>query len=437
MTARDEYDRHLSAWMAADAPAREPEHLLGEVLARTARTRRRPAWRNPERWIPVSTITGRLAPARSIPWRPILVAGLLLIALVVGAVLIAGSRRQQLAPPFGAAANGQIAYSVNGDIVAADPKTGTTRPIVAGPESDTGPVFAGNGSKLAFVRGEDGNRQVWAADADGSNARKIAGPFAKYPSWLEWSPNADVVAVEVDEDAGRIRMVRADGSGETVVSTGLTAAMNPIFRPSDGNQVLIRGQANDGTWGFYLMGRDGSNLQRLALDPGFQSDPTYQEQRDNYFWGGAWSADGRTLLYHTPEPKAESRGGLGFRIHMATIGPNGDVTSDDVLVLDVAHDDEFDAAFVPSMDAITYQTANGGVFQSWRMSLAPGATPVALGPQAVDTMARVPSPDGASVLLVTGDPATVTQVDMASGAEAPTPFTAGSDVAWQREALSD
>ena len=435
MTARDDYDRHLSAWMAAEAPAREPEHLLGEVLARTARTRRRPAWRIPERWIPVSTITSRLAPAQGIPWRPIVVAGLLLIALVVGALLSAGSRRQQLAPPFGAAANGQIAYSVNGDIVAVDPSTGTTRTIVLGPESDTGPVFAGNGSKLAFVRGEDGNRQVWAAEADGSNPRKIAGPFAKYPGWIEWSPQADVLAVEIDEDAGRIRMVRADGSGETVLATGLTTAINPMFRPSDGNQVLIRGQATDGTWGFYLMGRDGSNLQRLALDPGFQSDPAYQEHRDDYFWGGAWSADGRTLLYHTPEPKAVSTGGLGFRIHMATIGPNGEVMSDKVVVFDTAHDDEFDAAFVPSMDAITYQTAVAGAFQSWQVSLAPGATPIALGAQAFDVIGRVPSPDGTTVLLVTGDPPTVTHVDTASGA--PTPFTAGSDVAWQRAALAD
>ena len=260
MTPRDEYDRHLSAWLAAEAPAREPEHLLGEVLARTARTRRRPAWRFAERWIPMSTITSRLAPAAGIPWRPILVAGLLLIALVVGALLVAGARRQQLAPPFGAAANGQIAYSVNGDLIAVDPKTGTTRTIVSGPESDSGPVFAGNGSKLAFVRGEDGNRQVWAAEADGSNPRKISGPFAKYPGWVEWSPQADVVAVEIDEDAGRIRMARADGSGETVLSTGLTAAINPIFRPPDGNQILIRGHASDGTWGLYLMGRDGSNL---------------------------------------------------------------------------------------------------------------------------------------------------------------------------------
>ena len=51
MTARDDFDRHVAAWLSTDAPTSEPEHLLGEVLARTARTRRRSAWRIPERWI--------------------------------------------------------------------------------------------------------------------------------------------------------------------------------------------------------------------------------------------------------------------------------------------------------------------------------------------------------------------------------------------------
>jgi len=104
-----------------------------------------------------------------------------------------------------------------------------------------------------------------------------------------------------------------------------------------------------------------------------------------------------------------------------------------VLVFDAAHDDEFDAAFVPSMDAITYQSAAGGIFQSWRASLAPGATPVALGPQALDVIGRVPSPDGTSVLLVLGG--TVTRVDLATNTS--TPFTAATDVSWQRAARSD
>ena len=35
MTTRD-VDRLLTTWLEADAPVREPDHLLGDVLARTS-----------------------------------------------------------------------------------------------------------------------------------------------------------------------------------------------------------------------------------------------------------------------------------------------------------------------------------------------------------------------------------------------------------------
>ena len=44
MTTHDDFDRRLTAWLEATAPAREPESLAERVLARTAATRRRPAW---------------------------------------------------------------------------------------------------------------------------------------------------------------------------------------------------------------------------------------------------------------------------------------------------------------------------------------------------------------------------------------------------------
>src|SRR5512145_2997152 len=98
MTVRDDLDRHVAAWLATDAPTSPPEHLLDDVLARTARTRRRAAWRIPERWIPMSAITSRLATPPGVPWRTIAVAAVL-IALIAGALLVAGSLRNRVPPP--------------------------------------------------------------------------------------------------------------------------------------------------------------------------------------------------------------------------------------------------------------------------------------------------------------------------------------------------
>src|SRR5262245_55008402 len=102
MTARYDADPRLSAWLDDVAPAREPEHLLGTVLARTARTKRRPAWRIPERWFSMSVITTRVSPAPQVPWRLIALA-VMLAALLVAAALVAGGKFRPVAPPYGPA----------------------------------------------------------------------------------------------------------------------------------------------------------------------------------------------------------------------------------------------------------------------------------------------------------------------------------------------
>jgi hypothetical protein len=174
VNTRDDLDRRLAAWFAADAAAREPEHLLGQVLARTARTRRRPAWRVPERWIPMSVTTTHVAHGPRIPWRMVGLTTLLIVALVVGAVLISGSQTRKLPAPFGQAANGLIAYHAAGDILVADPVTGTVTTIVGGATSDSDPVWSLDGSQLSFVRDAgSGTGQLYAANADGTSQRLL------------------------------------------------------------------------------------------------------------------------------------------------------------------------------------------------------------------------------------------------------------------------
>ncbi len=59
----------LTAWFEVDAPKREPDGLVDAALERTARTRPLPAWRLPERWIPMQLAMRRIdacqTPSRS------------------------------------------------------------------------------------------------------------------------------------------------------------------------------------------------------------------------------------------------------------------------------------------------------------------------------------------------------------------------------------
>ena len=135
MSANDRFERRLPAIVDSLAPMRAPEYF-DDILGQVDRTRQRSGWTFPERWIPVSAITNRLAVTPRIPMRAVLAVTLLIVALVVGAVLLAGSR-QRVPPPFGPAANGLLIYAdAGGAIVSADLDGGAPKTIVPGPGNE-------------------------------------------------------------------------------------------------------------------------------------------------------------------------------------------------------------------------------------------------------------------------------------------------------------
>ena len=79
--------RIMADWFEDDAPINEPANLLSATLWRTARTRRRASWRNPERWLPMTLIAER--PMTASPLRLVLIlmtVALLTVALAMQAL---------------------------------------------------------------------------------------------------------------------------------------------------------------------------------------------------------------------------------------------------------------------------------------------------------------------------------------------------------------
>ena len=442
MTARND-DRLLSAWLHDVAPGREPEHLLGQVLARTARTRRRPAWRIPERWFSMSAITTRLTPATPVPWRLIAVGAALLIALVVGLVLVASGAFRTLAPPYGLAANGSLIYSVDGDILIADSPGSVGRPLIIGAGEDRYPTVALDGSAVAFLRGPDEAVELWIAGIDGSNPRRLAGPNDGLPNWLDWSPDARVFALNgFGSSLGSITLLRADGSGSTTIETGLAVVENMTFRPTSGAQLSFRGKDANGDWGHYVINRDGTGMVALALDPGFRTDPAYRADRQYYFNPLSWDSTGTKVVYHTLEPDPDSEAGAGFRIHLAEIDAAGVVTSERTLEFSRAADDEMDPIFIPGTTDIVFRQVDGRTHRIFRGSTDPGADgAMDLGVAAGDWFPTFLAPNGREMIFAISIPVgaevgtdRVLLLDLETLKQ--TPITVTGDLAWQRRAPS-
>jgi hypothetical protein len=169
MTSDRRFERDLPDLLAELAPRAMPDYR-DDIVRQTAHMRQRPAWTFPERWLPVSVITTPAFAAPPIRWRVVGLVALLLLALAVGLVVVAGSQRHVPAP-FGPAANGSVAYDRNGDIFTVDPKTGIAVAVSTGPNTDVSPVYSRDGTRILFFRmpaDRPWASELVVADADGS-----------------------------------------------------------------------------------------------------------------------------------------------------------------------------------------------------------------------------------------------------------------------------
>ena len=105
MSSSTRYERRLPELLDELAAPRTPAYF-DDILGQVGRTRQRPGWTFPERWLPMSAVSQRLAAAPRVPMRAVVVAALLLIALAIGLALLAGSQQPAVPAPFGPAGNG-------------------------------------------------------------------------------------------------------------------------------------------------------------------------------------------------------------------------------------------------------------------------------------------------------------------------------------------
>ena len=291
MTPDDRFDRRLESSVADLAAPRFPDYF-DDVLAVTGRTRQRPAWTFPGRWIPMVDIAVRPPMSSRVPWRTVGLLIALLLVVAMAAAVYVGAQRRNAAPAFGLARNGAIAYTdASGGLYVTDPLTGGTRRIVA--DATGSPLFSLDGTKVAFLRRAGAAMDVYVANADGSGEVKVTKTPLVSIAYLTWSPDGKTLAIGYgvgpeDDQQGRVDLVRTDGSGVTALNAQLESVWGPNWRPPDGTELLVTG-AKDGRDALLLVRPDGTNLRSLGA-PGATGT-------DYGIWGAVWSPDGSRIAY--------------------------------------------------------------------------------------------------------------------------------------------
>ena len=194
MSSSERYERRLPTLLEELSAPQTPDYF-DDILGQVGRTRQRPGWTFPERWLPMSAVS---EPARRRAARPRARHRLRRPRHPRRrrrpSSIIAGSQQHRVPAPFGPAANGLVAFVGNdGAIRTGNPTTGTSVVIVPG-SGHNKPVFSPDGTRLAYLQVSDrGGDDIVVSSADGSSPKVITTDVFTNIRYLGWSPDAGKV----------------------------------------------------------------------------------------------------------------------------------------------------------------------------------------------------------------------------------------------------
>jgi Tol biopolymer transport system component len=269
MSTYDRFERSIPGLMDELAPAGTPDYF-DDLLRATATERQRPAWSFPERWLPVD-IAARPLVTRSVPWRPLAILALMVLAAVATVVAYVGSQ-PKLPAPFGPTGNGVLFFrSSDGSVQSLHPSTGVLATVAPASDGLGDPVPSRDGQRLAFIPQSPASAPIVVAGIDGSNRITLAGEYRNIAT-VQWSPDGGHIAV-LAEDRGMssIAVAATDGSGAETLA--LQRSVWQLRYLADGRLAIIAAEqpgglcpAEDITAGpcaLFLVNADGTGLTLL------------------------------------------------------------------------------------------------------------------------------------------------------------------------------
>jgi len=207
------------------------------------------------------------------------------------------------AVPVSVLSNGSHNWFVRAWDNAGNYRDSTTRDII---------IDVGEG-RIAFVSDRDGNDEIYAMNADGTNQTRLTSNTDpdEAPSW---SPDGSKIAYVSGSayNSEEIFVMNYDGSGQTRLTNNSISDRHPDWSP-DGTRITFASN-RDGNFEIYIMNADGTNLTRLT-------------NNDSLDWRPTWFPDGSKIAF-----VSERNGGEDILIM------NSDGSNQQLLVDGVAED---------------------------------------------------------------------------------------------------
>lgn len=178
------------------------------------------------------------------------------------------------------------------DCASAAYSVGRVVPLTRERETDAKPVFSPDGTKIAFVSGRQGSKDIWMMNADGSDPYRLTSSLSPFQFFDDpaWSPDGSKIVctsnrgVKGTPDLWLLDLQRA-------TQTQLTDNDSLDWMPAwsrDGTKIAFVSDRS-GQDSLWIMDANGSNPRLLVTGA----------------WDPSWSPNGATLAYRSVQPGKE------------------------------------------------------------------------------------------------------------------------------------
>jgi TolB protein len=176
------------------------------------------------------------------------------------------------------------------EVFIADPTTGDLFNVSRSPQSeDRYPCWSPDGKQICFMSDREGTTNLWIANADGSNTRRLnrTTDVCYMPSWQK-TPRGERIVFGKHGEKPAMASIKPDGTGEENLGEGHDPTLSP-----DGRLICYTGILPEGGVSVFVMNHDGTE-KRHVVATASKVGATFPN----------WSPDSRQIVYSFPAADA-------------------------------------------------------------------------------------------------------------------------------------